>query len=63
MSDTCRYVDGFIDALKRYVNKFGDLGKEYFKKAVVNSELTLTVNEAGVNVCFPVSSHPQSMNY
>ncbi|KIM46757.1 hypothetical protein M413DRAFT_23115 [Hebeloma cylindrosporum] len=41
------YVDGFISALKNYVEHFGDLGKEYFKKAVTNAELTVTVNEAG----------------
>lgn len=45
-----RYIDGFISALKSYVDRFGDLGKEYFKNAVTKGELTVTVNELGASV-------------
>ncbi|KAF8951695.1 hypothetical protein BDZ97DRAFT_1683740 [Flammula alnicola] len=41
------YVDGFIDALTKYVGTYGDLGKEYFKNAITKSEFTVTVNELG----------------
>jgi len=43
------YIDGFISALKSYVDRFGDLGKEYFKNAVTKGELTVTVNELGAS--------------
>ncbi|PPQ84755.1 hypothetical protein CVT24_002669 [Panaeolus cyanescens] len=28
------YVEGFIEAADRFINTYGDLGKEYFKSAV-----------------------------
>ncbi|KAJ3513001.1 hypothetical protein NLJ89_g3186 [Agrocybe chaxingu] len=43
------YIEGFVDAAKSYVSKFGDLGKEYFKNAVSKAELTLVVNEKGAD--------------
>jgi hypothetical protein len=51
-TDRCvfRYIDGFISALKSYVDHFGALGKEYFKNAVTKGELTVTVNELGASV-------------
>ncbi|KAG6909389.1 hypothetical protein DXG01_000689 [Tephrocybe rancida] len=42
-----RYVEGFIDALKWYVEKFGDEGKAHFNEAVTQSELSVNVNELG----------------
>ncbi|KAG6828264.1 hypothetical protein H0H92_008607 [Tricholoma furcatifolium] len=42
-----RYVEGFISAIKWYLDKFGDEGKNYFNEAVVKAELTLHVNELG----------------
>ncbi|KAG6813507.1 hypothetical protein H0H93_013364 [Arthromyces matolae] len=45
-----RYVDGFITALKGYLDKFGDEGKTHFNDAVTKSELTLNVNELGDKV-------------
>ncbi|KAJ7838024.1 hypothetical protein B0H14DRAFT_2361997 [Mycena olivaceomarginata] len=41
------YVEGFISALKTFMNKFDDNGKAYFNEAVTQSELTLTVNPLG----------------
>jgi len=41
------YVEGFIDALKRYLEKYGDDGKEFFNQAVTQSELTLNANTLG----------------
>ncbi|KAG6854500.1 hypothetical protein C0991_006102 [Blastosporella zonata] len=42
-----RYVEGFISALKWYLDKFGDEGKVHFNDAVTKSELTVNVNELG----------------
>ncbi|KAF7370523.1 hypothetical protein MSAN_00684300 [Mycena sanguinolenta] len=41
------YVEGFISALKTFMTKFEDNGKEFFNAAVTQSELTLTVNTLG----------------
>ncbi|KAG6815549.1 hypothetical protein H0H87_000632 [Tephrocybe sp. NHM501043] len=41
------YVKGFVDALKWYIEKYGDEGKTHFNEAVTQSELTVTVNELG----------------
>ncbi|KDR80203.1 hypothetical protein GALMADRAFT_62602 [Galerina marginata CBS 339.88] len=41
------YIGGFVSALQSYVEKYGDIGKEYFQNAVTQSEVTLTVNELG----------------
>ncbi|KAG6889160.1 hypothetical protein C0995_003338 [Termitomyces sp. Mi166 len=41
------YVEGFIDALKWYLDKFGDEGKIHFNEAVTQSELSLNANELG----------------
>ncbi|KAF8155994.1 hypothetical protein B0H34DRAFT_517144 [Crassisporium funariophilum] len=41
------YVDGFIYALKSFVEKFGDLGKVYFKTTVTANELSINANELG----------------
>ncbi|KAG6816497.1 hypothetical protein H0H87_005579 [Tephrocybe sp. NHM501043] len=41
------YVEGFIDALKWYVEKYGDEGKVHFNEAVTQSELSLNVNDQG----------------
>ncbi|KAG6915223.1 hypothetical protein DXG01_012642 [Tephrocybe rancida] len=41
------YVEGFIEALKWYIEKFGDEGKTHFNEAVTQSELTLNANELG----------------
>ncbi|TFK32333.1 hypothetical protein BDQ12DRAFT_773579 [Crucibulum laeve] len=38
------YVEGFISALKGYLEKYGDEGKSYFNSAVTQSELALVVN-------------------
>ncbi|KAG6916038.1 hypothetical protein DXG01_008662 [Tephrocybe rancida] len=35
------YVEGFVSALKSYLEKFGDEGKTYFNEAVTKSTLTL----------------------
>ncbi|KAJ6518893.1 hypothetical protein C8R45DRAFT_1084963 [Mycena sanguinolenta] len=41
------YVEGFVSALKAFMVKFEDNGKEFFNAAVTQSELTLTVNTLG----------------
>ncbi|KAG6864214.1 hypothetical protein C0991_011524 [Blastosporella zonata] len=41
------YVEGFVDALKWYVEKYGDEGKTHFNEAVTQSELSVNVNELG----------------
>ncbi|KAJ6503783.1 hypothetical protein C8R45DRAFT_818142 [Mycena sanguinolenta] len=41
------YVEGFISALKAFMEKFKDNGKTYFNDAVTQSELTITVNPLG----------------
>ncbi|KAF7356514.1 hypothetical protein MVEN_00984900 [Mycena venus] len=41
------YVEGFISALKNFMNKYDDNGKAFFNEAVTQSELTLTVNPLG----------------
>ncbi|KAJ7931671.1 hypothetical protein B0H13DRAFT_1593972 [Mycena leptocephala] len=41
------YVEGFISALKTFMNKFDDNGKSFFNEAVTQSELTLVVNPLG----------------
>lgn len=41
------YAKGFIDALKYFLDKFGDIGKEYFNQTVTQSELSLGVNTLG----------------
>ncbi|KAF9525071.1 hypothetical protein CPB83DRAFT_944566 [Crepidotus variabilis] len=41
------YIDGFMYALKSYIENFGNLGREYFKHAVTNNELSLIPNEKG----------------
>ncbi|PPQ84120.1 hypothetical protein CVT25_003333 [Psilocybe cyanescens] len=41
------YIDGFINGIKAFVDKYGDLGKEYFQNAVSEAQLTVTVNELG----------------
>jgi len=41
------YAEGFISALKDYLQKFGDEGKAFFNDAVTKSEVTLHVNEKG----------------
>jgi len=42
-----RYVEGFIDALKQYIETYGDEGKKHFNEAVTQSELTVNVDELG----------------
>jgi len=42
-----RYLDGFTDAVRWYVEKFGDIGKEHFNDAVTQHELTVAVNPIG----------------
>ncbi|KAH9478624.1 hypothetical protein JR316_0009081 [Psilocybe cubensis] len=41
------YIEGFINGIKTFVEKYGDLGKEYFQNAVTEGQLTVTVNELG----------------
>ncbi|KAJ7255509.1 hypothetical protein B0H12DRAFT_535567 [Mycena haematopus] len=41
------YVEGFISALKSFIEKYEDNGKKFFNEAVTQSELTLTVNTLG----------------
>jgi hypothetical protein len=41
------YCEGMIAATKGFVDKFGDLGKEYFKDAVTESQVVLVPNELG----------------
>ncbi|KAG6810708.1 hypothetical protein H0H92_010671 [Tricholoma furcatifolium] len=41
------YVEGFIGALKWYLEKFGEEGKGHFTDAVTKSELSINVNELG----------------
>ncbi|KAJ6581612.1 hypothetical protein B0H19DRAFT_514034 [Mycena capillaripes] len=41
------YVEGFISALKSFIDKYEENGKTYFNEAVAQSELTLTVNPLG----------------
>ncbi|KAJ6619864.1 hypothetical protein B0H10DRAFT_1126131 [Mycena sp. CBHHK59/15] len=41
------YVEGFIYALKSFMEKYEDNGKTFFNEAVTQSELTLTVNPLG----------------
>ncbi|KAJ7130620.1 hypothetical protein C8R44DRAFT_66680 [Mycena epipterygia] len=41
------YVEGFISALKTFMEKFEDHGKAFFNEAVTQSELTLRVNLLG----------------
>jgi len=43
-------VEGFIYALNRYVDQYGDDGKLHFNGAVTKSELGLAVNELGDQV-------------
>ncbi len=40
----CRYVEGFISALKNFMTKYEDNGKAFFNEAVTQYELTLTVS-------------------
>jgi len=42
-----RYVEGFVDALKWYVEKYGEEGKVHFNEAVTQSELSVNVNVEG----------------
>ena len=44
------YAEGFVQALGSYVEKYGDTGLNYFKKAVTKEEVTLEVNELATNV-------------
>ncbi|KAJ7696572.1 hypothetical protein B0H17DRAFT_1198083 [Mycena rosella] len=41
------YVEGFISALKNFMDKFDDNGKAFFNEAVTQAELTLAVNLLG----------------
>ncbi|KAF9460026.1 hypothetical protein BDZ94DRAFT_1284136 [Collybia nuda] len=41
------YIEGFISALKSFVEDHGDEGKRHFNEAVSQSQLTLAVNELG----------------
>ncbi|KAF7370522.1 hypothetical protein MSAN_00684200 [Mycena sanguinolenta] len=41
------YVEGFISALEQFLSKYGEDGKTYFNEAVMQSQLTLTVNPLG----------------
>lgn len=41
------YVNGFISALKSYLEKYGDDGKAHFNAAVSKSQLSINVNELG----------------
>ncbi|KAJ6466544.1 hypothetical protein C8R47DRAFT_990812 [Mycena vitilis] len=43
------YVNGFITALKSYLEKYGDDGKAHFNAAVSNAQLSVNVNELGDN--------------
>ncbi|KAG6809370.1 hypothetical protein H0H93_015861 [Arthromyces matolae] len=44
------YIEGFIDALKWYVETYGDEGKAHFNEAVTQSELSINANELGDKV-------------
>ncbi|KAJ3523070.1 hypothetical protein NMY22_g11611 [Coprinellus aureogranulatus] len=41
------YAEGFISGLKSFVSEYEDTGKEYFNKAVTQSELSLEVDSLG----------------
>ncbi|KAJ6577442.1 hypothetical protein B0H19DRAFT_1062063 [Mycena capillaripes] len=41
------YVNGFISALKNYLEKYGDDGKAHFNTAVSKAQLSINVNEQG----------------
>ncbi|KAJ7281441.1 hypothetical protein C8J57DRAFT_1056916 [Mycena rebaudengoi] len=41
------YVEGFISALQRFVEKYEEHGKTFFNEAVAQSELTLAVHPLG----------------
>ncbi|KAF5378814.1 hypothetical protein D9615_007013 [Tricholomella constricta] len=67
------YVEGFIDALKDYVERYGEEGKTHFNDAVTQSELTVNVNELGDEAetisadikdgVFRILFHHQKMGY
>lgn len=39
-----RYVEGFISALKNFMTKYEENGKNFFNEAVTQSELALSVS-------------------
>ncbi|KAJ7454740.1 hypothetical protein FB451DRAFT_1184597 [Mycena latifolia] len=41
------YVNGFISALKSYLDKYGEDGKAHFNAAVSKAQLSVNVNELG----------------
>ncbi|KAJ7746359.1 hypothetical protein B0H16DRAFT_1321232, partial [Mycena metata] len=41
------YVNGFISALKHYLDKYGNDGKAHFNAAVSKAQLSINVNELG----------------
>ncbi|KAF6764283.1 hypothetical protein DFP72DRAFT_419398 [Ephemerocybe angulata] len=41
------YAEGFVSGLKSYLEYYEDLGKDYFNKAVTQSEVTLNANPLG----------------
>ncbi|KAJ7638124.1 hypothetical protein B0H17DRAFT_1216831 [Mycena rosella] len=43
------YVNGFISALKSYLEKYGEDGKAHFNAAVSKAQLSINVNEQGDN--------------
>jgi len=43
------YAEGFVYALERYLQAYGEIGKEYLKNAVPKNEIILAVNEKGMS--------------
>ncbi|KAF8069114.1 hypothetical protein FPV67DRAFT_1415204 [Lyophyllum atratum] len=61
-----RYVEGFVDALKSYLTKFGDEGKTHFNEAVTQSELSVNAETITCDVkdgVFRILFHHQKLGY